>query len=46
MGRVMMTDLNNIVSSSAFSSDHAILDSATSISTSTILFSKTKEKHL
>ncbi len=40
----MMTNLNNITSS-AFSSDHVISESATSVSTSTILFLKTKDKH-
>jgi hypothetical protein len=44
MGPVMMTNLNNIVSS-AFSSDHVLSDSATSISTSTILFLKTKDNN-
>ncbi len=45
MGPVMMTNLNNIVSS-AFSSDHVISDSATSIFTSTILFLKNKRQQL
>ncbi len=42
MGPVMMTNLNNIVSS-AFSSDHVISVSATSVFTSTILFLKNKK---